>query len=396
VTAAIESAANHHLQTRLRAVKRMPHAQALLADTTHTHDYRRAYVAGLGAVLDMEAIRSAGLHLAVDPMGGAGVHYWGVIAERYRLNLDVISTVVDPTFAFMTLDWDGQIRMDPSSPYAMQRLIALKDRYDIAFACDTDHDRHGIVTPTQGLLPPNHFLVVAIDYLFTHRPLWPARAGVGKTMVSTQLIDRVAARLKRPLWEVPVGFKWFAPGLLDGSLGFAGEESAGASFLRRDGTAWTTDKDGIASALLAAEITARTGQNPGTHYARLARESGEPAAGMRSAAAAPQQKQRLAGLSARAVASTELAGEAIASILTQAPGNGQALGGVKVSTATGWFAARPSGTENIYKIYAESFRGEAQLKLVLQAAQGVVDAALLAPAPGDLQEARSGSEQTAD
>ena len=376
VTRPIQAAANAYLERGLAGVRRMPHAQALKATTTHRHDYRAHYVDDLAQVVDLDAIRHAGLRMGVDPMGGAGVHYWGAIAERWQLDLSVVSEVVDPTFSFITLDWDGQIRMDPSSRFAMQRLIALKDRYDIAFACDTDHDRHGIVTPGQGLLPPNHFLCVAIEHLFRHRPQWGAQAAVGKTVVSTQLIDRVAARLGRQLFEVPVGFKWFASGLLDASLGFAGEESAGASFLRRDGAAWTTDKDGITAALLAAEITAVTGRDPGQLYAELAQQLGSPVARLVEAAATPAQKQRLAALSSQQITSTELAGEKIESVLTQAPGNGAAIGGIKVSAASGWFAARPSGTESIYKIYAESFRSPAHLQTLLQEAQAMVDAVI--------------------
>ena len=376
VTRPIQAAANAYLERGLAGVRRMPHAQALKATTTHRHDYRAHYVDDLAQVVDLDAIRHAGLRMGVDPMGGAGVHYWGAIAERWQLDLSVVSEVVDPTFSFITLDWDGQIRMDPSSRFAMQRLIALKDRYDIAFACDTDHDRHGIVTPGQGLLPPNHFLCVAIEHLFRHRPQWGAQAAVGKTVVSTQLIDRVAARLGRQLFEVPVGFKWFASGLLDASLGFAGEESAGASFLRRDGAAWTTDKDGITAALLAAEITAVAGRDPGQLYAELAQQLGSPVARLVEAAATPAQKQRLAALSSQQITSTELAGEKIESVLTQAPGNGAAIGGIKVSAASGWFAARPSGTESIYKIYAESFRSPAHLQTLLQEAQVMVDAVI--------------------
>jgi phosphoglucomutase len=373
VTGPIQSAANAYLEHGLDGVRRMPHAQALKAATTQRHDFRGHYVAALDQVIDLDAIRQAGLHIGVDPMGGAGVHYWRAIAERWRLDLEVVSEVVDPTFGFMTLDWDGQIRMDPSSPYAMQRLIALKDRCDIAFACDTDHDRHGIVTPTQGLLPPNHYLCVAIDHLFRHRAQWAAQAAIGKTVVSTQLIDRVAARLGRRLFEVPVGFKWFATGLLDGSLGFAGEESAGAGFLRRDGSAWTTDKDGITAALLSAEITAVTGRDPGALYADLAAQLGSPLAQRVEAPATAAQKQRLAALSPQQLIATDLAGERIASILTHAPGNDAAIGGIKVSADGGWFAARPSGTEDIYKIYAESFRNAGHLELLVQQAQAMVD-----------------------
>jgi phosphoglucomutase len=378
VTGPIQAAANRLLETGLKGVLRMPHAQALRAESTHRHDYLAAYVADLGNVIDMEAIRASKIRMGVDPLGGAGVHYWAAIAERWQLDLTVVSEVVDPTFAFMTLDWDGQIRMDPSSRYAMQRLIAIKDRFDIAFACDTDHDRHGIVTPGAGLLAPNHYLSVAIDYLFRHRPQWGAQAAVGKTVVSTELIDRVAQRLGRRLFDVPVGFKWFSQGLLDGSLGFAGEESAGAAFLRRDGSAWTTDKDGITAALLAAEITARSGRDPGELYLELARELGGPVADRLEAAATPQQKRRLAALSPRQIGADSLAGEKIESILSTAPGNGAPIGGIKVSAASGWYAARPSGTEDIYKIYAESFQGADHLQRILREAQATVDAALAA------------------
>jgi phosphoglucomutase len=376
VTGLIQAAANAYLEANMQGVRRMVHAQALKATTTHRHDYRAHYFGELDQVIHMHAIRDSKLRLGVDPMGGAGVHYWGAIAERWQLDLVVVNDVVDPTFRFMPLDWDGQIRMDPSSPYAMQRLIALKERFDIAFACDTDHDRHGIVTPTQGLLPPNHHLCAMIDHLFHHRPQWGTQAGIGKTVVSTQLIDCVAARLGRQVFEVPVGFKWFTAGLLDGSLGFAGEESAGASFLRRDGSAWTTDKDGITAALLSAEITAVTGCDPGALYADLAAQLGSPVAGLVEAAATPAQKLRLAALSPQQVTSTELAGERIESMLTQAPGNGAAIGGIKVSAASGWFAARPSGTEAIYKIYAESFQGAEHLQCLLQEAQAMVDHAI--------------------
>jgi phosphoglucomutase len=304
------------------------------------------------------------------------VHYWSAIADRHRLDLSVVSEVVDPRFAFMTLDWDGQIRMDPSSSFAMQRLVKLKDRFDIAFACDTDHDRHGIVTPKAGLLQPNNYLALMVDHLFGHRPQWPAHTGVGKTVVTTQLIERLAARLGRRLFDMPVGFKWFVDGLQDASIGFAGEESAGATFLRRDGSLWTTDKDGITAALLSAEITARSGCDLGESYDALTGELGRPFAGRISAAATPAQKQRLAGLSPQQIASTELAGEKIDSVLSHAPGNGAPIGGIKVSTERGWFAARPSGTEDIYKIYAESFASEAQLGRLLEAAQEVVDRAL--------------------
>jgi phosphoglucomutase len=346
-TAAIEATANRHLEAGLRGVKRLPHAQALHASTTHRHDFLTDYVADLGNVIDFDNIRNATVRIGVDPLGGAGVHYWARIAEHYRLDLTVVSEVVDPTFAFMTVDWDGQIRMDPSSPYAMQRLQGMKDRFDIAFACDTDHDRHGIVTPSGGLMPPNHYLAVAIDYLFKHRSGWGAQAAIGKTVVSTSLIDRVAARLGRTLVEVPVGFKWFSAGLLDGSLGFGGEESAGASFLRRDGTVWTTDKDGLASALLAAEITARCGRDPAQLYTELVKELGEPIADRIEAPATAAQKKRLAALTPASIKAKELAGEAITAVHDHAPGNGAAIGGIKVISESGWFAARPSGTEDI-------------------------------------------------
>ena len=376
VTDAIQATANGFLDAGLQGVRRMSHAQALRAATTHHHDFLGNYVDDLDHVIDMEVIRGAKVRIGVDPLGGAGVHYWAAIAERWNLDLTVVSEEVDPTFAFMPLDWDGQIRMDPSSVYAMQRLIAIKDRFDIAFACDTDHDRHGIVTPAAGLLPANHVLAVAIDYLFRHRPQWSASAAVGKTVVSTQLIDRVAARLGRRLFEVPVGFKWFSQGLLDGSLGFGGEESAGAAFLRRDGTAWTTDKDGLIAALLAAEITARCGRDPCALYLDLASQLGQPVADRVEAPATAQQKARLAALSPKVIASTELAGEPVTGVLSQAPGNGAPIGGIKVMAKSGWYAARPSGTEDIYKIYAESFQGTAHLQRVLVQAQATVDAAL--------------------
>ena len=312
----------------------------------------------------------------VDPLGGAGVHYWPRIAERYGLNLSVVNDAVDPTFRFMTLDWDGKIRMDPSSPYAMHRLIDLKDRYDIAFACDTDHDRHGIVTRSSGLMAPNHYLATAIDYLFSHRSGWRADAAVGKTVVSSAMIDRVGARLKRAVYEVPVGFKWFVAGLVDGKLGFGGEESAGASFSRIDGRVWTTDKDGIVPALLSAEITARTGRDPGEQYRALTQQLGTSYADRIDAPATPAQKAKLARLDAQQVRITELAGEPIEQVLTQAPGNNAPIGGVKVTSRGGWFAARPSGTENIYKIYAESFHDDAHLRRLIGEAQSIVDAAL--------------------
>ena len=383
ITGWIEAKANEFLEHGLQGVKRMPFEKALRASTTHRHDYIGAYTSDLATVIDMEAIRGAGIRLGVDPLGGAGVHYWGPIAERYGLNLTVVNDAVDPTFRFMTVDWDGQIRMDPSSPYAMGRLIELKDRFDIAFACDTDHDRHGIVTRTAGLLPPNHYLSVAIFYLFQHRPQWRKDAAVGKTVVSSQMIDRVTAKLGRTLYEVPVGFKWFVMGLLDGALGFGGEESAGASFVRLDGSVWTTDKDGIVLALLAAEITARIGRDPGEIYQELARELGAPVYDRIEAPATPEQKELLRRLSPQQVRRTDLAGEDIETILTHAPGNGAPIGGLKVMAKSGWFAARPSGTESTYKIYAESVGGADHLRRVLEDAQAIVDDALAAAPPTD-------------
>jgi phosphoglucomutase len=376
VTAWIEAKANAFLENGLSGLKRISFDKALRAPTTHRHDYLNAYITDLANVIDMDAIRGAKLNMGVDPLGGAGVHYRGRIAERYGLNLMVVNEVVDPTFRFMTVDWDGQIRMDPSSPYAMQSLIDLKDRFDIAFACDTDHDRHGIVTKSAGLLPPNHYFSVAIFYLFQHRPKWSKDAAIGKTVVSSQMIDRVAAKLGRKLYEVPVGFKWFVDGLLDGSLSFGGEESAGASFVRMDGNVWTTDKDGIAPALLAAEIIARMGRDPGGIYRELASEFGEPAYDRVEASATPEQKEMLAKLSPEQVKLTELAGEKIRTVLTQAPGNSAPIRGLKVITENGWFAARPSGTEDIYKIYAESFRGADHLRHILKEAQAIVNDAL--------------------
>jgi len=376
VTAWIQTRANDLLKGRISGVKRVSYRTALSAATTHRHDYLRAYVADLGNVIDMQVVHGAKIKLGVDPLGGAGVHYWAPIAERYGLDLTVISDQVDPTFRFMTVDWDGKIRMDPSSPYAMQRLINVSGSFDIAFACDTDHDRHGIVTRSAGLLPPNHYLSAAIYYLFSNRPGWRSDAAVGKTMVSSRMIDCVATKLRRKLYEVPVGFKWFVDGLLDGSLGFGGEESAGASFLRRDGTVWTTDKDGIVPALLSAEITARLGRDPGEVYLDLVREFGEPAYDRVEAPATPEQKERLSKLSPEQVKIRDLAGEKIESVLTRAPGDGAPLGGVKVSSESGWFAARPSGTENIYKIYGESFRGEDHLRKIIEEAQTIVNKAL--------------------
>jgi phosphoglucomutase len=376
VTDWIEAKANGFLENGLLDVKRIPFEKALHASTTHRHDYLNAYVSDLGSVIDMDAIRSAKISLGVDPLGGAGVHYWAPIAERYGLNLTVVNEAVDPTFRFMTVDWDGQIRMDPSSPYAMQRLIGLKDRFEIAFGCDTDHDRHGVVTRSAGLLPPNHYLSVAIFYLLQRRPRWRKDAAVGKTMVSSQMIDRVTEKQERRLYEVPVGFKWFVEGLLDGSLGFGGEESAGASFVRLDGSVWTTDKDGIVPALLAAEITARMGRDPGEIYRELTREFGKPVYDRVEAPATPEQKAMLKRLSAQQVRLADLAGEKIRTILTHAPGNGASIGGLKVIAESGWFAARPSGTEDIYKIYAESFRGTDHLRRILEEAQTIVNDAL--------------------
>jgi phosphoglucomutase len=382
VTTWIGAKANELLASGLRGVKRISYEKALRASTTRRHDYLTAYASDLVNVIDMDVIGGSAITVGVDPLGGAGVHYWGPIADRYGLHLTVVNEAVDPTFRFMSVDWDGQIRMDPSSPYAMQRLIDLKDRFAIAVACDTDHDRHGIVTRNDGLLPPNDFLSVAISYLYQHRPLWRGDSAVGKTVVSSQMIDRVAAKLGRRLYEVPVGFKWFVDGLLDGSLGFAGEESAGASFLRRDGRVWTTDKDGIVAGLLAAEITARIGRDPGEIYRDLTREFGEPRYDRVEAPATPAQKARLERLSPQDVRTRELAGEPIHSIVTSAAGNGAPIGGVKVMTENGWFAARPSGTEDIYKIYAESVRGDAHLRRILEEAQTVVNDAL-ASAPGE-------------
>ena len=377
ITNWIEAKANEFLEGKLRGVKRISQQKALSASTTHRYDYLNTYITDLANVLDMDVIREAKINLGVDPLGGAGVHYWEPIAERYGLNLTIVNKAVDPTFRFMTVDWDGQIRMDPSSPYAMQSLIDIKDRFEIAWACDTDHDRHGIVTRSTGLLPPNHYLSVAIYYLFQHRPKWHKAAAVGKTVVSSQMIDRVTAKLDHKLYEVPVGFKWFVDGLLDGSLGFGGEESAGASFVRLDGNVWTTDKDGIIPALLAAEITARMGRDPGEIYGELTRELGEPVYELVEAPATSEQKAILANLSPQQVRTKELAGEKIQAILIHAPGNGAPIGGLKVVSENGWFAARPSGTEDIYKIYTESFRGPDHLKRIQEEAQTIVRTALM-------------------
>jgi phosphoglucomutase len=376
VTAWMEARANELMQSGLSGVSRIGFAEARRAATTHSYDFMNAYIADLAQVIDMDVIRGSRIRMGVDPLGGAGVHYWARIAERYKLDLHVVNDVVDPTFRFMTLDWDGKIRMDPSSPYAMRRLIALKDKYDVAFGCDTDHDRHGIVTASGGLLPPNHYLSVAVDYLFRHRPQWKPGAGVGKTVVSSAMIDRVSARLERRLYEVPVGFKWFVAGLLSGDLGFGGEESAGASFVSLDGSAWSTDKDGMAPALLAGEITARSGRDPGEAYRALVRDLGEPFSDRIDAPATPEQKKKLGKLDRSQVRNTELAGERIEQVISKAPGNNAPIGGVKVCSHSGWFAARPSGTEDIYKIYAESFRDEAHLRSILSEAQIMVDASL--------------------
>jgi phosphoglucomutase len=378
VTAWIEAKANAFLKARLERLKRLSFGRAIRASTTHRHDYLNSYVRDLGNVIDMDVIRGANVALGVDPLGGAGVHYWEPIAERYGLNLTVVNETVDPTFRFMTVDWDGQIRMDPSSPFAMQRLIDMKDRFDLALACDTDHDRHGIVTKSTGLLPPNHYLAVAVSYLFQNRPRWCSQAAVGKTVVSSQMIDRVTAKLCRKLYEVPVGFKWFVDGLFDSSLGFAGEESAGASFVGLDGSVWTTDKDGIIPCLLAAEITAQLGRDPGEIYRELTAEFGDPIYDRIEAPATPEQKERLTHLSADEVQSTSLAGETIQQIQTHATGNDASIGGLKVMTKNGWFAARPSGTEDVYKIYAESFRGPDHLRRILEEAQNIVSNALAA------------------
>ena len=381
VTKWIEDRANALLAADLQGVKRLSYDQARRAHTTHLHDYLGAYIGDLAQIIDMDVIRSAGLKLGIDPLGGSGVAYWQPIAERYGLNIEIVNPSVDPTFRFMPLDWDGKIRMDCSSPYAMANLIALKDRFDVAFGNDADNDRHGIVTRSTGLMNPNHFLAVSISYLFAHRPGWKLEAGIGKTLVSSSLIDRVALKLTRKLVEVPVGFKWFVNGLLDGSLGFGGEESAGASFLRRDGSVWTTDKDGIIMNLLAAEMMAKTGRDPGELYRELTNELGEPVYERIDAAATPEQKAILSKLSPEQVNATELAGDSIVAKLTTAPGNGASIGGLKVMTEQGWFAARPSGTEDVYKLYAESFRGKDHLKRIQEEAQALITKALMKAIP---------------
>ncbi|MGV8945496.1 MAG: phosphoglucomutase (alpha-D-glucose-1,6-bisphosphate-dependent) [Lutibacter sp.] len=376
ITNWIEVKANELLQNNLQLVKRISFTKALNAATTHHHDYLNTYIKDLRNVIDMKLIRDSKINIGVDPLGGAGVHYWEPIAEYYKLNLTVVNKIVDPTFSFMTVDWDGQIRMDPSSPYAMQRLIAMKDRFDISFACDTDHDRHGIVTKSSGLLNPNHYLSVAVFYLLQHRPDWNKKSAVGKTVVTTQLIDRIAAKLGRKVYNVPVGFKWFVDGLQDSSLCFGGEESAGASFSRLNGSVWTTDKDGFIPALLSAEITAKMKKDPGIIYNKLTKEFGEPFYDRIEAKATPAQKQKLKKLSGTQIKHKDLAGEKIKLILTNAPGNNAPIGGVKVITENGWFAARPSGTEDIYKIYAESFLGSDHLKKISEEAQTIVNDAL--------------------
>lgn len=375
-TSVIQDRANELLRGGNAAVKRVDHGVALRAATTHPRDFVGDYVADLASVVDLQVVRSAGIKLGVDPLGGASVGYWAPIRDRYGLDLTIVNDRVDPRFGFMTVDHDGKIRMDCSSPAAMAGLIALKDRFDVAFGSDPDADRHGIVTRSAGLLNPNHYLAVAIRYLFTHRPRWSAGAAIGKTLVSSALIDRVAKSLNRTLYEVPVGFKWFVDGLFRGTLGFGGEESAGASFLRQDGTAWSTDKDGLILCLLAAEITARTGRDPGEHYQELGREFGAPLYTRIDQPATPAEKNVLKKLSPEAVQAATLAGDPITARLTQAPGNGAAIGGLKVVTDAGWFAARPSGTENLYKIYAESFRDAAHLERIVAEARDIVAAAL--------------------
>jgi phosphoglucomutase len=377
VTRWIEAKANAFLADGLNGVRRIPYERARKASTTHPHDYMNAYVADLTSVVDLEVVRDAKVKMGVDPLGGASVAYWSEIAERYRLDLEVVNWAVDPTFRFMTVDWDGQIRMDPSSPYAMARMVGLKDRFDVAFASDPDADRHGVVSHSEGLLEPNHYLSAAISYLYTHRPGWAQTLVVGKTVVSSSMIDRVTAKLGRQLFEVPVGFKWFVDGLFGGSLGFAGEESSGATFLRRDGNVWTTDKDGIVPNLLAAEMTARVGKDPGEQYRALAAELGTPYATRIDAPATPEQKMKLQKLSPEAVKVSTLAGEPIIGRIVRAPGNDALIGGLKVTTASGWFAARPSGTEDIYKIYAESFRDLAHLDALVEEAQSIVQDALV-------------------
>jgi phosphoglucomutase len=375
-TSFIQARANEFLEGGLEGVRRIPFERALRASSTREHDFINEYVGDLDAVIDLSAIRDSKIQVGVDPLGGAGVNYWGPIRERYGLNLVVVNDAIDPTFRFMSLDWDGRIRMDPSSPYAMRQLIDHKDKYQITLACDTDHDRHGIVTRSSGLLPPNNYLAVCIHYLYGHRPGWRSDLAVGKTVVSSSMIDRVAAKVGRKVYEVPVGFKWFVDGLLDGWLGFAGEESAGASFLARDGSVWSTDKDGLIAALLSAEIKARTGRDPGEIYAELSREHGPSFYERIDAPADAEQRAALAKLSPNDITATELAGERIQQVLTTAPGDGGPIGGVKVIAENGWFAARPSGTEDVYKIYAESFRSQEHLRRIQEEAREIVAAVL--------------------
>ena len=376
VTQWIQERANALIADGLRGIAPMPLERALTASTTHKHEYMDFYVNDLDSVVDLQAIKESNVHIGVDPLGGASVRYWDAIGDRYGLNLEVVNHTVDPTFRFMTVDWDGQIRMDPSSQYAMARMVGLKDRFDVAFASDTDADRHGIVSHSQGLLDPNHYLSVAIGYLFANRPKWSQKVAVGKTVVSSSMIDRVASHLDRRLIEVPVGFKWFVEGLIDGTVGFCGEESSGATFLRRDGTVWTTDKDGLVPNLLAAEITARTGSDPGEHYRKLTAEFGDPQYERVDAPATAEQKAKLEMLSPERVTVSKLAGETITGKLTKAPGNNAPIGGLKVISASGWFAARPSGTESIYKIYAETFKDRTHLEAILREAQEIVNNAL--------------------
>ena len=373
VTNWIEKKANEILVGNLLNIKRISFDKALRSATTQRHDYMNTYINDLGNIIDMDVIRNAKVSIGVDPLGGAGVHYWEPIAERYKLNLTIVNKIVDPTFSFMTVDWDGQIRMDPSSPYAMQGLIEMKDRFDISFACDTDHDRHGIVTKSSGLLNPNNYLSVVVFYLLQHRPLWEKNISVGKTVVTTQLIERIVSKFGRKIYDVPVGFKWFVDGLLDSTLCFGGEESAGATFSRFNGSVWTTDKDGFVPALLSAEMTAKLGRDPGEQYHLITEEFGEPVYDRIEAKATPEQKEKLKKLSGSQIKHENLAGEKIKSILTNAPANNACIGGLKVITENGWFAARPSGTEDIYKIYAESFSGKDHLKQIIEEAQNIVD-----------------------
>ena len=372
ITKWIEAKANELLKNNLQAVKRVPFNKALSAATTHRHDYLNTYIKDLDKIIEMNLLRDSKIKIGVDPLGGAGVNYWEPIAAHYNLNLNIVNKIVDPTFSFMTVDWDGQIRMDPSSPYAMQGLIAMKDDYDISFACDTDYDRHGIVTKSAGLLNPNHYLSVAVDYLLQHRPYWDMNAAIGKTVVTTQLIDRIANKHGRQAYNVPVGFKWFVDGLFDSSLCFGGEESAGASFSRFDGSVWTTDKDGFVPALLSAEITAKTGKDPGILYDEITKELGAPLYERIEAKATPEQKEKLKKISAAEIKHKDLVGEKITNIITKAPGNDQSIGGMKVMTENGWFAVRPSGTEDIYKIYAESFLDKNHLHKIIEEAQTIV------------------------